>query len=587
MKKYWISPIVALAGLGFSQLLHNPSLASDISQLQADFTSPPPTVQTSTYWYWINGNISKEGVIADLESMKAVGINRAFIGNIGLGEHECPYGPVKVLSDQWWEITHAALKKATELDIEIGMFNCPGWSQSGGPWVKPEQAMRYLASSQTIIAGPQNYSGFLPVPVDPFQDVKVIAYPTPEITPLQVKLSNPVGQDTINTSALTDDDLNSTVEITNGSLTLDLHIANSNTSKARSLTITPARRSIRTDARLMAKINNEFITIREFVIDRTNDNLAIGFNPYGPIVISLPDTNTDTYRLEITNASHGSTLAEVELSATPKIERYVEKSLAKLFQGALPGWHDYQWPQQEKTADEQAIIIDPASIIDITSYMNADGQLNWQVPAGNWTIVRYGMTPTGVMNGPAAPEAIGLEVDKINSEHLEAHFDAFIGEILRRIPEQDRRSFKVVVQDSYERGAMNFTDDFLEGFKAAFGYDALPFLLTYNGSVVGSNEQSDRFLWDMRRFVADRVSYEFVGGFRDISHKHGLSIWLENYGHWGFPGEFLQYGGQSDEVGGEFWNEGDLGSIENKAASSSAHIYGKTRVSCESYTCSG
>jgi hypothetical protein len=65
------------------------------------------------------------------------------------------------------------------------------------------------------------------------------------------------------------------------------------------------------------------------------------------------------------------------------------------------------------------------------------------------------------------------------------------------------------------------------------------------------------------------------------------TTWLENYGHWGFPGEFLQYGGQSDEIGGEFWSEGDLGDIENRAASSAAHIYGKTKVSAESFTCAG
>ncbi|RYD83957.1 MAG: glycoside hydrolase family 2, partial [Sphingobacteriales bacterium] len=88
-------------------------------------------------------------------------------------------------------------------------------------------------------------------------------------------------------------------------------------------------------------------------------------------------------------------------------------------------------------------------------------------------------------------------------------------------------------------------------------------------------------------FVADRVAYDYVGGLRDISHENGLTTWLENYGHWGFPGEFLQYGGQSDEIGGEFWSEGSLGDIENRAASSSAHIYGKTRVSAESFTCAG
>jgi hypothetical protein len=94
-------------------------------------------------------------------------------------------------------------------------------------------------------------------------------------------------------------------------------------------------------------------------------------------------------------------------------------------------------------------------------------------------------------------------------------------------------------------------------------------------------------LWDMRRLVADRVAYEYVGGLRDLAKKDGLKVWLENYGHWGFPSEFLMYGGQSPEIGGEFWNEGELGNIECRAASSAAHIYGKQKVYAESYTAAG
>jgi hypothetical protein len=107
------------------------------------------------------------------------------------------------------------------------------------------------------------------------------------------------------------------------------------------------------------------------------------------------------------------------------------------------------------------------------------------------------------------------------------------------------------------------------------------------GYVVGTRAISDRFLWDLRRLVADKIAKDYVGGLREISHRNGLTTWLENYGHWGFPAEFLQYGGQSDEVGGEFWSEGDLGNIENRAASSCAHIYGKRKVSAESFTCGG
>ena len=115
--------------------------------LESGFITPPDSIQTSVYWYWISDNISKEGVVKDLQSMKEAGINRAFIGNIGLDD--IPYGKVKMLSEEWWDILHTALKTATELNIEIGIFNSPGWSQSGGPWVKSDEAMRYLISSET------------------------------------------------------------------------------------------------------------------------------------------------------------------------------------------------------------------------------------------------------------------------------------------------------------------------------------------------------------------------------------------------------------------------------------------------------
>ena len=146
--------------------------------LKSGFVTPPDTIQTSVYWYWISDNISKEGVINDLRSMKKAGINRAFIGNIGLDD--VPYGAVKMLSEEWWEILHAALKTATELDIEIGIFNSPGWSQSGGPWIGAEEAMRYLTSSETRITGPQTVSIQLAKPAEIFQDVRVIAFPAPK-----------------------------------------------------------------------------------------------------------------------------------------------------------------------------------------------------------------------------------------------------------------------------------------------------------------------------------------------------------------------------------------------------------------------
>jgi hypothetical protein len=187
-------------------------------------------------------------------------------------------------------------------------------------------------------------------------------------------------------------------------------------------------------------------------------------------------------------------------------------------------------------------------------------------------------------NSPASPEGQGLEVDKMNGELARKHFDAFIGQLLQRMPASDRKALKQVVADSYEMGSQNWTDGFEKIFRQQYGYDPQPWLPVLSGRLVGSADQSERFLWDLRRLIADRVATDYVGGLRAAANAHGLGLWLENYGHWGFPGEFLKYGSQSDRIGGEFWVTGDLGSIECRAASSCANTYGKPFVSAESFT---
>ena len=449
--------------------------------------------------------------------------------------------------------------------------------------------MRYLISTETRVTGPQKFSQKLNKPIDIFQDVKLIAYPAPLDDQLALNGQNGTITSIPNVPGLLkicDGDKKSGINFPAGTeFTINFDVKNPFT--ARSLSIRTTESPMLATAQLQAKFGNgQYATLSEFEINRSNPALNVGFEPYAPVVVSFPATTATSFRLIIKNANPNSGLAEVTLAAKPRVERYAEKSLAKMFQTPLPYWHEYQWAPQA-VVDDQATVIDGSKVIDLSQYLTADGTLNWDVPAGDWVIMRTGMTPTGTTNGPASPEATGYEVDKMSKKHAEKHFYGHMGEILKRIPEADRKCFKVVVQDSYETGGQNFTDGFLEEFKQKYGYDPIPYLPVYQGSVVNSQQSSDRFLWDMRRMVADKVAYDYVGGLRDISHKHGLKTWLECYGHWGFPGEFLMYGGQSDEIGGEFWSEGELGNIENRAATSCGHIYGKTKISAESNTCGG
>lgn len=561
--------------------------------LESGFITSPDSVQTSIYWYWISDHISVEGVANDLRAMKQAGINRAFIGNIGLSEGEAGRGKVKFQSEEWWKVLHSALKTATELGIDIGIFNSPGWSQSGGPWVKPQEAMRYLASTKTQVTGGQKVNVVLPRPEGPFkehfQDVKVVAYPV-------IKGGGILTSQ--NTKVTTQSPLRNVNNILDGSMDSEIVFESSaeNEKEAaidfrsdapftlRGIKIYPKHSHIDCRAKIQVKEGTGYRTLAEFTISRVNAQLNVGFDPFAPAVISVPATTSQDFRLVVSRANSDSGLKEIELSSTPLVERYPEKTFAKMFQSPLPYWQEYQWPVQP-VADE-SLVVNPAKVMDISKFLSGD-QLSWNAPKGEWIVMRTGMYPTGVTNGPAGPDATGLEIDKMSRKHVETHFDAYMGEIYSRIPAKDRKSWKVVVQDSYETGGQNFTDDFLTEFKSRFKYDPLPYLPVYAGVVVGSEDLSDRFLWDMRRFVADKIAYDYVGGLRDKCHKYGLTTWLENYGHWGYPGEFLQYGGQSDEIGGEFWSEGSLGDIENRAASSCGHIYGKTKISAESFTAGG
>ena len=550
----------------------------DFTEVEKNFKDIPADIQTSIYWYWINDNISQEAVIKDLHSMKEVGINRAFIGNIGLSPQEAPYGKVKIFTDEWWDIMHTALKTATELNIEIGLFNSPGWSQSGGPWIKPEQAMRYLTCSEVKVKGPKKLQQHLAEPTKDFQDVKVIAMPVNKDYLINLLEK---GTYTISPSSIKAN-LNTGKELTFNDKEITIDITLPKEATARSLVLYPAERPIRAKIELQVQEGDSFKNIKQFTLNRTNPALNVGFEPYAPVAISLPEVKDQKLRL-VMEANPGSGIKRILLSPSPVMERFAEKSLAKMHQTPLPYWHDYLWDEQPDVTSYK--MAQPNEILDISGYMDDQGLLTWDVPEGEWIIMRTGMTPTGVTNSPASPEGTGLEVDKMSKEHVASHFDAYLGMILERIPADDRKTLKVAVQDSYETGGQNFTDDFLKEFQKRYGYDPVPFLPVFKGHIIGSPDLSDRFLWDVRRFVADKISYDYVGGLRKISHEHGMTTWLENYGHWGFPGEFLQYGGQSDEVGGEFWNEGNLGSIENRAASSCAHIYGKPKVSAESFTC--
>nr|WP_068890834.1 glycosyl hydrolase [Pedobacter panaciterrae] len=147
--------------------------------LLSGFKKPPASAKARTWWHWINGNVSKEGITADLEAMKRVGIQEAQVFNVDQGY---PEGPATFLSPKWLELFHFAASEAKRLGLELGFNNSAGWSSSGGPWVTPENAMQTVVFSQTQVKGGSTANQKLPQPttkLNYYKDIAVIAFPTP------------------------------------------------------------------------------------------------------------------------------------------------------------------------------------------------------------------------------------------------------------------------------------------------------------------------------------------------------------------------------------------------------------------------
>ncbi|UCH34722.1 MAG: hypothetical protein JSV65_19750 [Armatimonadota bacterium] len=225
----------------------------------------------------------------------------------------------------------------------------------------------------------------------------------------------------------------------------------------------------------------------------------------------------------------------------------------------------------------------PASgVVDITSHMDTSGKLTWDVPDGQWTVLRMGHTCTGAQNAPAPASGRGLEVDKLSREAMDAFWPGFMGAVIAEAGPLTGTTLNNALIDSYETGYQNWTPRFREEFVRLRGYDPMPYLPAITGRVVESLEQSERFLWDFRRTVADLWAANYYGYFAELCRKHDMLFSVEPYGNGGFDN--LQCGGLADVPMGEFWVPNAGAGETLKIAASAAHTNARKFVGAESFT---
>lgn len=535
------------------------------ADLAAGFREPPVPAWPQAWWHWMDGNISREGIKADLEAMKAAGVGGATILDISGG---LPPGPVKTLSPEWFAMVQYALEEAARLGLEISLHNCPGWSSSGGPWIEPEHAMKKLVWTGSVVAGGRRVSEKLPQPsatMGFYRDIAVHAYPSIAGDDFRFEASKP----SVTASFAPPEEAAKVLDWKDA-----VRVPRPTTEAPQYITfafaepLTASLMSIHFGGnqwhslRVALLVSDDGETFREHVRPGTLRP------PQGQV--TFPTLQSRFVRVQFLSTSEDiCRVSNISFSPGFRIPNIAGKSFASLDSNMETG-----------PAPDAASIIAREGIIDISDKMAADGTLDWEAPAGQWTILRFGYTLTGRRNHPTTPEGRGLECDKMSKTAVKVAWDGMMGKIVASAGSLAGKSLIGALIDSYEVGPQNWTDSFRDDFIRLRGYDPLPLLCIVTGRYVESAEYSERFLQDFRRTISDLFAECYADYFAELAHGSGMQFASEPYGG---PFDNLLQGRSADVPMGEFWG-GSNNTGNANLAGNIAHVNGRVYAGAESFT---
>ncbi|MDR1341504.1 MAG: hypothetical protein LBK58_15855 [Prevotellaceae bacterium] len=579
------------------QDLHRPFGKAD----RKAFEKPSPLYHPETLMFFIGGNVSKEGISADLEAIAAAEISgiQLFHGQMG-GAWPGVDNQITCLSPQWDDIIRHTAGECRRLGLKFAMHNSPGWAMSGGPWIKPENAMRHLVMSRTdtTVSGKAKTVVKLPRPQpsdEPwrdYRDITVIAFPTPAddtgepLKPLSVRSNTdlpwkdflsgntrkaiklpPVSGDSTHWIEVTFADAVTlrTVEFSS--------INGFNHAWCYEPGVTVTVQAVLPGGE-MREILNVPMPQGSWQDDRPI-SLACDEIPGNS---TSPSARPVAYRISISNL-HDMSLHSLRLYTAARKNNWESEAGWTLRSIVRAG---------ENPRQSEAAFVNPGQIREIAAAMDGEGNLEWDAPAGKWTVLRIGHVNTGMKNAPAPPEGTGWECDKLNASGAEAHFAGYIGRLADG-PLADGLLTGMHL-DSWECKTQTWTEGMENAFFQSAAYPLSRWLPALFGYVLGDHEISSRFLRDWRGAVNGLFVNKYYGRMAELGHAKGLGVTFETAAGDIFPAAIMEYSNHCDVPQTEFWQpigESYVGSINFKPvkpAASAARLYGKPRLGAEAFT---
>jgi hypothetical protein len=558
--------------------------------LKTRWENPPSDALPWVVWHWMQGAVSETGITADLEAMKAAGIGGAYLMSIkGVPDPPFVEPVVEQLSPRWWSLVKYAFQEADRIGVQLGFHICDGFALAGGPWIDEEKSMQKIVHTQVSVTGdrsihmqlqrPEAYNNY-------YRDIAIFAYPT---LPGEDDAET-VGRPTVMThlpdidaSFLTDAGSRKTFRSDTTGWILYTY---AEPFTCRSVCIRPAARNLQAQ-RLWLETSDDGVSFKKLL--RMEPPRQGWQNDDYPLTYSLPPTTARYFRfsydpegmepgaedLDAAKWKQGLRIHSIALSGEASIHQYEGKN------GSV--WRVAPHTQAEHFPRE--LSIDRKQMIDLTQHVDTSGYLQWEAPAGRWTILRMGHTSTGHTNATGG-KGSGLECDKFDAEVVRLQFRSWFGKAIEMVGDTlASRVLKMFYVDSWECGGQNWSPTFRAQFLQRRGYDVYDYLPVLVGKSVENIEQSEAVLFDVRQTIADLIVDVFYKTLHQEAQARGCLFSAESVAPT-MPGDGMMHYRYTDIPMGEYWVQSPTHDKPNDMldAISAAHIYGHKLVQAEAFT---
>lgn len=557
-----------------SLLLTAGSPAAAPDSLIQSFQNPSRAARPYVWWHWMDGEVSLEGIRKDLLWMDSVGI---------AGFHQFDAGGVNMpkaaafkrpyLSDSWKEAYRFAIALADSLGMEVTVASAPGWSSTGGPWVKPEDAMKKLEWKTLEVKG---------------GDIDVVLPALDKITGQYKDI--PAGAEHVKVQDFGYDVALVAVKLPEGDLSMEEmgadvtkdasavtvrfprpHVIRSFTVKRTQSGFRPREGEIYTDSELQSSQDGKtWKTI-----------CRVRKSPSDYVTMNIAPVKARFFRVT------GEAVKDLQLNGVRKIEMFEEKAGY-----CFP--YDFNRFPTEKINHEKCIQAD--DVVSLTGLMSPEGRLTCRLPEGKWRIYRFGASLTGKMNHPASPNATGLEVDKLNKEAWSRYFHTYLDMYKEAAGGMlGPKGVTHILVDSFEAKSETWTPSLPEEFLRRRGYDLIPWMPVLAGEIIGDAAASEKFLFDWRKTLGELFTenYARIGEFVEEYGMKGTYIESHESGR-AFVGDGMDAKRAASVPMAAIWmTDSPSGSMlpasitDIRESASVAHIYGQNIAAAESFTVSG